>query len=171
MGGRFKVHQDSSLFHPRLITALFYLNDIEHIDSVSSSGGTWFPYASEEIDISPASKFNLTVEEAINNALTMELHQNDITSNDSNFPILKLKSNGLVVLPVKGDAIIFFNHREDDGAIDPSAIHAGLPLQDMYYNANSESVLSENGENKTPEHEKWVANYWVGLDRNLLLSE
>ena len=169
MGGRFKVHQDSSLFHPRLITALFYLNDIENNDSVSvsSSGGTWFPYASEDIDI----KFNMTVEEAIKNALTMELHQNDITTTDSNFPILKLKNNGLVVLPVKGDAIIFFNHREDDGAVDPSAIHAGLPLQDMYYNADAETDLSENIENKTPQHEKWVANYWVGLDRDLLLSE
>ena len=36
-GGRFKAHHDSSAFHPRLLTALFYLNDVV-LDAADGGG-------------------------------------------------------------------------------------------------------------------------------------
>ena len=64
--GRFKVHHDSSSFHPRLLTALFYLNDVGEGKEISAenlhvSGGTWFPFARE----ASRSGFKLSTEEVL----------------------------------------------------------------------------------------------------------
>jgi prolyl 4-hydroxylase len=126
-GGQFKVHHDSSAFHPRLLTALLYLNNVPP----GMGGETWFPFAGER------KNFDLSVEEAISTALNMHLNPID--------------QPGLLVTPVEGDAIIFFNHLLS-GDIDPAAVHAGLPIT--------------NERNK-----KWVANYWVEQDFKYLFSE
>eukprot|EP00596_Hydrurales_sp_CCMP1899_P003962 CAMPEP_0119038528 /NCGR_PEP_ID=MMETSP1177-20130426/7506_1 /TAXON_ID=2985 /ORGANISM="Ochromonas sp, Strain CCMP1899" /LENGTH=450 /DNA_ID=CAMNT_0007001235 /DNA_START=145 /DNA_END=1497 /DNA_ORIENTATION=+ len=126
-GGQFKVHHDSSAFHPRLLTALLYLNNVPD----GMGGETWFPFAGER------KNFNLSVEEAISSALNMR-------SNPIDQP-------GLLVKPVEGDAIIFFNHLLS-GDIDPAAVHAGLP------------IIGES-------NKKWVANYWVEQDFKYLFSE
>jgi hypothetical protein len=55
---------------------------------------------------------------------------------------------GLKVSPKQGGVVIFFNHANSSG-VDISAIHAGLP------------VLAGS---------KWIANYWVECDIDLLLS-
>lgn len=133
-GGQFRAHQDSSAFHPRLLTALLYLND--QIDN--GGGETWFPFTSEEATVS-------SVEEAVLQALT--LHDLHITSAQADLP-------GIKVAPRTGKAVIFFNHLPT-GEIDPKAVHAGLPTK-----------IVESGEHSFSE--KWIANYWVELDKKVL---
>jgi prolyl 4-hydroxylase len=160
-GGQFKVHHDSSAFHPRLLTALLYLNDVPE----GSGGETWFPFAGERRD------FTLTVEEAIFSAL--EMHESssaaptcplNIELADSDRHETGTSHMGLYVRPVRGDAIIFFNHLPS-GAIDPAAVHAGLPMRDS-------STATPGGVRvKTQNIEKWIANYWVEQDFKILFAE
>ena len=158
-GGQFKVHHDSSAFHPRLLTALLYLNDVPE----GSGGETWFPFAGERRE------FNLTVEEAISSAL--ELHEtssaapssaSNIELTETDFRENSTSQRGLYVRPVRGDAIIFFNHLPS-GAVDPAAVHAGLPMKDS-------SAVAQEGV-KTKNIEKWIANYWVEQDFKILFAE
>ncbi len=157
-GGYFHSHQDSSNFHKRLLTALIYIGN----DDLSSgsddrledddylSGGTWFPFASKRVapDGDTGDRVILhSVESAIQTA-------NDIAKARESAKSTPSKSNplpGLVVQPFIGKAVLFFNHVPETGVIDPLAVHAGLPV---------------GGLNKT----KWVANYWVGLDEQLLIE-
>jgi hypothetical protein len=68
------------------------------------------------------------------------------------------------VRPVRGDAIIFFEHLPS-GAIDPAAVHAGLPMRDS-------STATPGGVRvKTQNIEKWIANYWVEQDFKILFAE
>ena len=169
-GGRFKVHHDSSSFHPRLMTALFYLNDVSSAGEfgVGGGGGTWFPFAHDDTYDNEDGSFQLTTEEAINdaiNSLPTEINQED-------------GKNGIVVMPKKGDAIIFFNHRLDDDALplDSRAVHAGLPVgrndsvEKHFSDDNNRKINSSNNVGHTKTLEKWVANYWIGLDRDQLYS-
>ena len=161
-GGRFKVHHDSSSFHPRLLTALFYLNDVnsEQDFGIGGSGGTWFPFAHDDRYSNENGDFQLTTEEAINNAI-------------NNLPTEAAREDGkdgFVVTPRKGDAIIFFNHLLDDDTlpIDSRAVHAGLPVGQNDSNDNVDEESSSNSASKT--FEKWIANYWIGLNRDQLYS-
>jgi hypothetical protein len=162
--GEFKVHQDSSAFHARFLTALLYLNDVP-----SGCGGeTWFPYAGR----SPRSHFNYTIAEAIEKALAF---RDQLVHNPTGEPsqcIAECSSagadtesearaiaeaaaiavpideggRGLAVAPVQGDAVIFFNHLPS-GEIDPAAVHAGLPL--LSASTCSSTSLNLNQEDKT----------------------
>ena len=119
--GYFNMHHDSSMFHPRLLTALVYLNSLSEEDG----GETWFPFAND------GNKSFKNVEEAISSSSNLDPH-----------------SSGICIRPRKGDAIIFFNHAVDSSEIDTLAVHAGLKVRG--------------------EKEKWIANYWVESDFNLL---
>jgi prolyl 4-hydroxylase len=152
-GGQFKVHHDSSAFHSRLLTALIYLNDVPE----SLGGETWFPFAGERRE------FNLSIEEAISTALNMYPN----TSPSRNITEIPEPKIGLYVRPVQGEAIIFFNHLSS-GAIDPAAVHAGLPMASTL-SKTAELELSENGETKT--FDKWIANYWVEQDFKFMFGE
>lgn len=152
IGGQFKVHHDSSAFHPRLLTALLYLNDVPE----GSGGETWFPFAGERRE------FNLTVEEAISSALEAHESSHAAPTSPSNIQLADTECHddgtsqmGLYVQPIRGDAIIFFNHLPS-GSVDPSAVHAGLPIK--------HSLKSKN-------IEKWIANYWVEQDFKILFAE
>ena len=65
---------------------------------------------------------------------------------------------------------MFFNHLLEDASIDSAAVHAGLPLN-KEFSIGSDAIesIADNG-NDSPEIpiEKWVANYWVGLDLDSL---
>ena len=116
--GEFKMHHDSSGFHKRLLTLLVYLTDVPE----GGGGETYFPFALHG-GASPAS-----VEEAVESSGE-----------------LAAGSTGLSVRPRKGHAILFFNHLLADGYhIDPTAVHAGLPVQEGFGKA--------------------VANFWIELD-------
>ena len=148
-GGQFKVHHDSSAFQPRLLTALIYLNDVP----ADMGGETWFPFAGKRRE------FNLSVEEAISTALQMHSTSNTCAANCTTEELNE--QGGLYVRPVRGDAIIFFNHLPS-GALDPSAVHAGLPI----------GQYSENNDEGTTEGiEKWIANYWVEQDFKILFAD
>lgn len=109
---QFKAHHDSSAFHTRLFTSLLYLNSL----TKEQGGGTWFPFVSNEGGL-PA-----TVQEGIEAVLN---------GGDG--------GKGLVVQPVKGDAVLFFNHLPD-GELDTAAIHSALPVE--------------------AGNKKWAANFW-----------
>lgn len=118
--GYFNLHHDSSMFHPRLLTALVYLNSLFESDG----GETWFPFANTDDTFA-------SVDDAIAKAAGLDP-----------------RHSGLGIRPAMGDAVIFFNHDVEGGALDASAVHAGL------------RVASET--------EKWIANYWIELDEALL---
>lgn len=150
-GGYFNVHHDSSQFHPRLLTALAYLNEplsaSERLQTDSGnesdsadllSGGTWFPFA--DADPNGVYDYLNTTEEAIELALSWK-HAYDT---------LGTPLPGLVIRPEKGNGVIFFNYLSN-GRPDPLAVHAGLPL------------ISGGGGGERGG-EKWIANYWVAYD-------
>lgn len=142
VGQQFKAHHDSSAFHPRFLTALLYMNDVPEGDG----GETWFPFSGKERE------FDMTIEEAISSAL----HQSDNFTCASNRTddLNKCPQTGLLLRPVKGDAVIFFNHLKS-GAIDSAAVHAGLPMI-----------------SKTDQPvEKWISNYWVEHNLEFLFPE
>jgi hypothetical protein len=101
------VHQDSSAFHRRRVTALLYLNDI----SEGRGGETWFPFGGPHGDTSEVS----SIQKAIDHAMALDPYR---------------EGNGLLVRPKRGDGIIFLNHDLSDGSLDPYAVHAGLTVAD-----------------------------------------
>lgn len=139
-GSSFRVHHDSSAFQKRLLTALVYLADADG-DFENTAGETWFPFTGTKergFDGSVSS-----VDAAIAKAQLLEqrvVAGDELVSAPNDGVPLKIK-------PIRGDAIIFFNHLSS-GEIDPAAVHAGLPI-------HADSV-------------KWVANYWVQLNTDRL---
>jgi tetratricopeptide (TPR) repeat protein len=131
-GGQFKIHQDSSNFHPRLFTALIYLND-----PPAGSGETWFPYGGSH---------DLSVPRSVDEAVlgSLEVYESQEPSRSTS------ALPGLKVAAKKGRVVIFFNHN-NDGQVNPLAVHAGLPPRK--HSVDSEVVP-----------EKWIANYWVQLN-------
>ena len=121
--GQFKLHHDSSNFHPRFFTLLLYLNDLPE----NSGGETYFPFSGSDRN------FDDTIEDAISKGFT--LYDDE---------------KGIFIKPKQGNAILFFNYNVN-GEIDSSAVHAGLPL-----NSNT--------------NEKWIANYWIDFDFDLLVE-
>lgn len=123
--GQFKLHHDSSNFHPRFFTLLLYLNDLA---DDNSGGETYFPFAGKD------RSFDYSIEDAISKGFTTYEENKNV---------------GTYVKPKQGDAILFFNYNIN-GEIDTSAVHAGLPLQST--------------------HDKWIANYWIDFDFDLLVE-
>lgn len=158
-GGQFKVHHDSSAFNPRLLTALFYLTTVPE----QMGGETWFPYAGTRRE------FDLSVNNAISDALEIRSTSTSTSSSSSTATCTQLsdgtcsdhtdKEQGLLIRPVKGDAILFFNHLPS-GTIDAAAVHAGLPM--IYHNSET------NDAGKLENVEKWIANYWVEQNVEIL---
>jgi len=121
--GQFKLHHDSSNFHPRLFTLLIYLNEMAE----DSGGETYFPFTGIERSI------EYTIEDAISRGLE----------------IYKESKDGTYCIPKLGDALLFFNYNID-GKLDASAVHAGCRIKN--------------------DSNKWIANYWVDYDIDLLLD-
>jgi hypothetical protein len=181
LNGQFKLHQDSSAFHSRLMTILFYLNDVATNSESSPSnvceGETWFPFASaslpavcqsssqqECVNLEANDKSSVSAITSIEKAILQGLNSYDqfTTRKDKkdSHPILP----GLKVPPKKGKVVVFFNYRIDDDLLDPLAVHAGLPLR------KPRAALEEsNGrEQQSTLEEKWVANYWIKFNREEL---
>ena len=163
-GGQFKVHHDSSMFHPRLLTALLYLNDVPTV----CQGGTWFPFAASRGPQTQDQSDPTTIEEAI--AMSLQFQPDDSVNGTSvdGLP-------GLIVTPKQGDAIIFFNHLLS-GALDPLAVHAGLPVvvSDSLNNKPVDASHQNEGQESVQEGaapiQKWIANYWVELNEQALFG-
>lgn len=143
LGGQFKAHQDASAFHSRFFTSLFYLNTASIDTNGKFHGGeTWFPFSDPNISVK-------TVDEAVLKALNIF----EDTDSSKGFDSL----SGSKVASQQGKAAIFFNY-DENGNLDPRAVHAGLPIRPL------EPLI--NLDQKLPE--KWIANYWVDLDLHLL---
>ena len=158
-GGVFKVHQDSSAFHPRLMTALVYLSDAP----AGGGGETWFPFAGSSDSNPLRGTEDMTVENAIEIALQ---HETDVRNGVAS-------RRGLIVQPEKGTAIIFLNH-DVSGALNPWAVHAGLPVCPQEQQDSSNSSLEEgsggscSASTVATKARKWIANYWLKYDDALL---
>ena len=152
IGGQFKAHQDSSAFHSRLFTALMYLNDVpsQEYKEKFIGGETWFPFAAK----AEGSEHLSSVEEAVLQALNIFEDQLQASSDHSKLPGLKVEAK-------KGRVAIFFNYQELDGAIDPHAVHAGLPIRKI----DSELQIDEK---VFEQVQMWVANFWIDFDMYLL---
>ncbi|RYH26490.1 tetratricopeptide repeat protein [archaeon] len=140
LGGQFKAHQDSSAFHPRLFTALIYLNNIAE---GYAGGETWFPFADSGISLD-----KVGIEEAIHQAL--EIYE----GREEDRALL-----GLKVVPKAGRALVFFNYDIKTNELSPYAIHAGLPVYPMDARAANKGEVN-----------KWIANYWVENSPSLLVD-
>lgn len=163
-GGQFKMHHDSSAFNPRLLTALIYLQDGTETgeittnsnedgtcpDSITNGGETLFPFANTNTCDEWS---NWTVDDALlylsQQPTGRNLQKSCTTSSsvcDNDKDKEEKESVGLAVKPSQGKAIIFFNHQAD-GSVDPLAVHSG---------------------SKLVRGTKWIANYWVALDMEML---
>ena len=151
--GQFKPHHDSSAFKPRLLTSLLYLKTLEKngLDGESASsilhrtpstwlstdsilpesfvsGGTWFPYTGVG-----SRGLVHDVESAIATALSHQQRVREGLISTTGGP-LDGDPNGsqIIVKPVAGQAVIFFNYYLDPLTsrliLDPLAVHAGLPF-------------------------------------------
>ena len=101
-GGVFNLHHDANENTPRLLTVLLYLN---------GEGETWFPLAIAEDEVARTAG-NPASRDATLNACSQ----------------LEPWKDGLTVAPEKGDAIAFYNLRQDgSGDLDRLAFHSGLP--------------------------------------------
>jgi hypothetical protein len=145
------------------MTALMYLNSVHSTDNIN--GATWFPYAnsgnSSSVPPIQGADSVASVQEAIDLARSV--------SNVSTLP-------GLLVSPSRGDIVIFVNHLEDE-SIDFRAVHAGLPLRVASITETSSvetgvdgTVQPSQDDSNQAVVEKWVANYWIGLDSKMLRS-
>lgn len=165
-GQQFRLHHDSSSFHPRTFTALLYLSDNPH------SGATHFPLAAGNghsigsIVSADVSSLRLsTAEEAISHVLSAQAglssastsssvssgssqcsHADDGNGNVSGTCDDKVlpSAGGVRVRPRVGKCILFFNHDLASNELDPLAVHAGDPVHG-------------------PDKDKWVANYWGSI--------
>lgn len=187
--GQFNVHHDSSAFHPRLLTALVYLNNVTAPSEVASdapavssmtakfehSGGTWFPLAStssysaaNNSNSSSYSASTMTLEEAVQRSLRMKEELHEASANRA----ASQPQFGLVVRPRLGAGIIFFNH-DSAGSIDPFAVHAGLPVgltskAETGIDSGTHASSGECVDVVDGDFVKWVANYWIQYDESLL---
>lgn len=148
IGGQFKPHQDSSAFHPRLLTALMYLNDLEQqgVNHIVHGGETWFPFANSDEDLS-----HISVEECVLRSLNT---YEDYVANGGERSL-----SGIKIEPRKGRILVFFNYL-NSGKIDPLAVHSGLPIKIN----NPSQVEALNWR----EISKWIANYWLDYDESVL---
>jgi hypothetical protein len=171
--GQFKLHQDSSAFHSRLMTVLVYLNEMKEEEKAGTVGGeTWFPFAvpfsgssssSQELEGKEAEE--ATRPSSTEKAILLGLNQyDDFLQQWKTNPLIQDHSNlpGLKVTPKKGKITIFFNYRLEDDQLDPRSVHAGLPLRPR----KKRDILSESliEEDKSSQ-EKWIANYWIKFNR------
>lgn len=178
--GRFQAHHDSSAFHPRLVSALFYLNDIPP----AAGGETWFPFTrlktSKDSQIYSTFESNLnrkdfaTINDAIADALQ---HYQKFEGNNEYCKVSEDTTiayheslPGTKVRPVRGTALVFLNYLKSKDEIqisennwrdfiDPQAVHAGLPVLSVLDEANIE------------QGQKWLANYWIEFDPSLLVEQ
>merc|ERR1711924_567273 len=104
------------------LTALIYLNT----PFSGSGGGTWFPY------VGTGAGAPKTVDQAIRDSLAIR-GDISVTTNST--------TTGINIRPSAGSAVIFFNHRLDDGLLDPAAVHSGNKVMDS----------------------KLIANWWLGM--------
>ena len=143
VNGFFNVHHDSHSFHKRSMTLLMYLNTPSQMqcssDTDNASGGTWFPFMKSEKNGDMLDRVDV---ESIDDA---NLRAQDKTKNDGDEAHV-LMDYGHIELPLKGNALLFFNHLPN-GDIDPFAVHSGLPV-------NSAAT------DEFPE--KFAANFWFG---------
>ena len=122
------------------------------MDSGVRGGETWFPYAADG-----GTSFSAIGREegegwTVDRAISRALHRyEELITGDPLHPL-----EGVKIAPVAGKAVIFANHLPT-GAVDPSAVHAGLPLR--------HSTFQGEG-----AFEKWIANYWVEMDDKVLNS-
>ena len=173
-GGQFKVHHDSSNFQKRFITALLYLNtptSIPSAEGVEAGGETWFPFGDS------SGEGITSTEEAIGVALgeyssSLSL-STDCDSDSSNAhkegaaaAVGRRPRRGIRISPRRGRMALFFNHHLD-GAIDPLAVHAGLPVRGT---TAQDSSCSRDNATAGMTAEKWVSNYWIDLDEDFLIQ-
>jgi hypothetical protein len=170
--GQFKLHQDSSAFHSRLMTVLVYLNEMKEDEKEGTVGGeTWFPFA---VPFSGASsqiqeateEDEATRPSSTEKAILLGLNQyDDFLQQWKSNPLIQDHSNlpGVKITPKKGKITLFFNYRLEDDQLDPRSVHAGLPLRPRKKRGNlGESQVEEE---KKASQEKWIANYWIKFNR------
>ena len=130
--------------------------------SLDVSGGTWFPFAGSSM----STNFSMSTLEAINFAQQSRSPLRAAFTTEDGQVAEKMEGqkeeNGLIVLPRKGDAVIFFNHLLSDGTTDAAAVHAGLPLYKKEADGGSRDNETEVSGSGLPDDVKWIANYWLG---------
>ena len=134
VGGEFVHHQDGD---SRVLTVIYYINGV---------GGTWFPLADRNDGETPKNK-----------ARALELVENlepgkhgiflkggsSSSSSSSSSVEVDEENNKHTVLVNKGDAVAFYNYRDEGSAqLDWAALHCGSPTDET----------------------KWIANHWYRLN-------
>jgi hypothetical protein len=169
-GGVFKAHHDSSAFHPRLFTALVYLNSVPP----EMGGETTFPLANSSLysfttsaskskseSLTSNIKEISTVDEAIAEALQLSTLEREEGGD----------KRGVNVRPTLGDCLIFFNHLPLQATLSQEKVEGDCLKPDYQWELDTAAVHSGEkllGLEHSQTQTKWIANYWVELDMNQL---
>ena len=127
VGGEFVHHQDGDA---RVFTVIYYINGV---------GGTWFPLADRNDGEIPKNKAGVL--ELVEN---LEPGKHGIfLKGDSSNSAQEGNNNKHTVFVNKGDAVAFYNYRDEGSAqLDWAALHCGSPTDET----------------------KWIANHWYRLN-------
>lgn len=168
VNGQFKLHQDSSAFHARMMTVLFYLNDISS-DSESTDivgGETWFPFADsvDEVGRKSGEELSHKTVDSVETAILQGLNAYDYFLTESKMATARYSHEllpGVKVAPKRGKVVIFLNYHRRNDELNPHAVHAGLPIRKLVEGRYQTQVTEK-------EAEKWIANYWIKLKKEEL---
>jgi hypothetical protein len=128
VGGEYVLHQDGN---QRLLTVLYYLEGV---------GETWFPLARVCDHDSTSTKSRPTHRlQALQQTKTCVPGRDGLLLSADHKEDMIVSADHHTVRIQKGDTIAFYNYLED-GTMDWTAIHAGLPT--------------------TTTRQKWIANHW-----------
>lgn len=126
VGGEFVHHQDGD---SRILTVIYYINGV---------GGTWFPLADGNDGEIPKNK-----ERVLQLVENLEPGKHGIFLKGGSNSIEGENDNKHTVLVNKGDAVAFYNYRDEGSAhLDWTALHCGSPTDET----------------------KWIANHWYRLN-------
>ncbi|KAL7495817.1 hypothetical protein ACHAWT_006315 [Skeletonema menzelii] len=127
VGGEFVHHQDGDA---RVLTVIYYINGV---------GGTWFPLADRNDGDLPKNKAGV-----IKLVENFEPGKHGIfVKGDSSNSEQEESNSKYTVLVNKGDAVAFYNYKDEGSAqLDWAALHCGSPTDET----------------------KWIANHWYRLN-------
>ena len=144
--GAYGLHLDATYAVPRAVTVLHYINELPpSMRGPGYQGETWLPLATAEQPLEqPAASLEPRAGEArqvqSSPVQSLDLNGEPEAARDKEPHMCSPASDGVLVSPRAGDALVFFSFT-DDGDVERRSLHGGRPASGT----------------------KWIANQWIRL--------